>query len=262
MRTWNCADTKLKNMDFLKSPEYNISRPTVGLLILYSGRVNNNMRERTRKQEFLDAAFDLFHEKGYEQTTVNDIINKLNASKGGFYHYFKSKEDVLEAVAQHHIEEEISTTQEIAEDNGLKAIEKINGIINIVLIQKAHNLDKRQEISKLFEHEGNIRFLRKIAENKIRALSVPYMAVLEQGIREGAFDISFPEETAELVINMCINLNSKVTRLAAGIKEKPESIGLVKRKLDAFSEAVERLLGTEKGTVNLSEAIEIFEKFV
>ena len=220
------------------------------------------MRERTRKQEFLDTALDLFHEKGYDETTVNDIIGRLNASKGGFYHYFESKEDVLEAVAQQHIEEEITTTQEIAEDSGLKAIEKIDSIINIVLMQKLHNMEKRQEISRLFEHEGNIRFLRKIAENKIRALQVPYRAVMEQGVRESAFDISFLEETAELVINMSINLNSKVTRLAAGSKEKPGNIEVIQRKIYAFGEAVERLLGTEKGSIDLSEVIGVFDRLL
>lgn len=220
------------------------------------------MCKRTRKQEFLDTALDLFREKGYEQTTVNDIINKLNASKGGFYHYFKSKEEVLEAVAQHHIEEEITITQEIAADNKLKAIEKINRIINTVLINKAHNMEKRQEISKLFENEGNIRFLRKTSENKIKMLLMPYTAVIEQGIGEGTFDTSFPEETAELVIHMSISLNSVVKRLTAGIKEKPENIRVIKRKIEAFRDAVERLLGAQKSSINLSEAIDVFERFL
>jgi len=47
-----------------------------------------------RKQELLDAALQLFYEKGYEKTSVNDIIEKVGVSKGAFYYYFKSKEEV------------------------------------------------------------------------------------------------------------------------------------------------------------------------
>ena len=50
------------------------------------------------KQEILDAAWELFYENGYEKTTVNDIIKKANTSKGGFYYYFKAKEELLNSL--------------------------------------------------------------------------------------------------------------------------------------------------------------------
>ena len=53
-----------------------------------------------RKQEFLDAAQKLFYEQGYDQTSVNTIIDAVGVSKGTFYHYFKSKEDLLDALAE------------------------------------------------------------------------------------------------------------------------------------------------------------------
>ena len=47
----------------------------------------------------LDTAFDLFMEKGYEHTSIQDLLNNLGGlSKGAIYHHFKSKEDILEAV--------------------------------------------------------------------------------------------------------------------------------------------------------------------
>lgn len=47
------------------------------------------------KNQIMDAAWELFLEKGYENTTVNDIIRKVGTSKGGFYYYFKAKEELL-----------------------------------------------------------------------------------------------------------------------------------------------------------------------
>ena len=47
------------------------------------------------KNQIMEAAWELFLDKGYENTTVNDIIKKAGTSKGGFYYYFKAKEELL-----------------------------------------------------------------------------------------------------------------------------------------------------------------------
>lgn len=52
------------------------------------------------KERIVDASIKLFIEKGYEQTTIQDILDALNLSKGGLYHHFKSKEEILEVVKQ------------------------------------------------------------------------------------------------------------------------------------------------------------------
>ncbi len=59
----------------------------------------NNNPEQTQER-IVDASIKLFIEKGYEQTTIQDILDTLNLSKGGLYHHFKSKEEILEAVKQ------------------------------------------------------------------------------------------------------------------------------------------------------------------
>ena len=54
--------------------------------------------DETLKQRIIDGAWDLFYENGYANTTVNDIIEKVNTSKGGFYYYFKKKDDLLNSL--------------------------------------------------------------------------------------------------------------------------------------------------------------------
>ena len=53
-----------------------------------------------RKNEILDTAERLFHTKGYEKTTINDILKEVNIAKGTFYYYFKSKEEVMDALIE------------------------------------------------------------------------------------------------------------------------------------------------------------------
>lgn len=54
---------------------------------------------RNTKSRIVDAAWKLFYEQGYEDTTVEDIIAKSGTSKGSFYHYFGSKDDLLGSLA-------------------------------------------------------------------------------------------------------------------------------------------------------------------
>ncbi|WP_233457025.1 TetR/AcrR family transcriptional regulator [Blautia producta] len=58
-----------------------------------------------RKGELLDAAQKLFVEKGYAKTTVTDILNVHGLSKGVFYYYFKSKEEVMDAIIQRMVDD-------------------------------------------------------------------------------------------------------------------------------------------------------------
>ena len=53
-----------------------------------------------RRSEFIDAAEKLFRENGIVDTTVNSIVKELDVAKGLFYYYFKSKDDVIEAISE------------------------------------------------------------------------------------------------------------------------------------------------------------------
>lgn len=55
-----------------------------------------------RRQQLLDAALDLFAEKGYENATIKDLAERCGVASGLVYHYFESKEDLLLAVFEKH----------------------------------------------------------------------------------------------------------------------------------------------------------------
>src|SRR5512140_408512 len=57
-----------------------------------------------RRDEFIDAAQRLIQSRGYEQMSVQDVLDELGASKGAFYHYFDSKEGLLTAVVDQMID--------------------------------------------------------------------------------------------------------------------------------------------------------------
>lgn len=68
-------------------PDYNIRK------------VTTMSDKKPVKNRIIDAAWELFREKGYGDTTVDDIILLSDTSKGSFYYYFKSKDELLDTLA-------------------------------------------------------------------------------------------------------------------------------------------------------------------
>ena len=79
-----------------------IIRPTVGLLIealsKVAPRTVNVKAHASRRDEFIDAGQKLIQTRGYEQFSIEDLLAEVGASKGAFYHYFGSKQALLEAI--------------------------------------------------------------------------------------------------------------------------------------------------------------------
>ena len=72
-----------------------------------------------RREQILRTAEKLFYANGYEQTSVQDILDEIGISKGGFYHHFESKLDLLDAICQQRAEQSARAAQRAAEtENG------------------------------------------------------------------------------------------------------------------------------------------------
>jgi AcrR family transcriptional regulator len=93
-----------------------------------------------RRDAFLDVAQRLIQTKGYEAMSIQDLLNELEASKGAFYHYFDSKQALLEAVVERFADGAIASVAPILNDPDLPALRKLErvlaGIANLKAEQK------------------------------------------------------------------------------------------------------------------------------
>ena len=71
------------------------------------------MKNNERKQELLKIAYNMFLMKGYDNTSIDDIINEAKIAKGTYYYYFESKETTLEEVINMMINDEVTSAKEI-----------------------------------------------------------------------------------------------------------------------------------------------------
>src|SRR6266542_3855980 len=89
-------------------------------------RTINKEEHAVKRNEILDVALRLVYTKGYDKMTIQDILDQLKISKGAFYHYFDSKADVLEAVVERMVVEQVEPLLLSAvRDPHLTALEKL-----------------------------------------------------------------------------------------------------------------------------------------
>src|SRR5262245_18522732 len=109
------------------APSRAIIRPTVGLLMV---RTVNTAAHTLRREAFVDAAWRLIQAKGYEQMSVQDVLDALDASRGAFYHYFDSKAALLQAVVERMVEESTAQLHPVLADPRLSALEKLTSLFS------------------------------------------------------------------------------------------------------------------------------------
>ena len=146
----------------------------------------------------VDVALRLFLEKGYERTSIQDIIGQLGGlSKGAIYHHFKSKEDILVAVTNKITEESNKMLDEVRDRKDLNGKEKLRTIFRESVFRPVQD-----EIFTVAPDLGNNpRLLFSIFQDTIEEVAPNYIQpIIEQGIADGSIQTDYPAELAELVI--------------------------------------------------------------
>jgi AcrR family transcriptional regulator len=197
-------------------------------------------KPEVRKAEILDAAEKLFNTKGYEAATINDILIALNISKGAFYHYFKSKEEVLDEIIEKYISERVSRAEKIVASS-LSPVQKFFEIINGQKLQS-----KTEEIFlssfSSYNEKDNAKMHKKIITEYISRLSPCLSKIVEEGIDAGLFSTSLPDESVEIILAAgLVLLNYDFFTLT---KEEMEA------KAVTFLAITERILGAKTGVLS------------
>ncbi len=146
----------------------------------------------------LETAMKLFAEKGYEHTSIQDIINNLGGlSKGAIYHHFRSKEDILDAVTTKMSEQSNKMLFEIQNCPGLTGKEKLRKLLVESLNRSVHD--------EIFAAAPNIGDSPALVFSILRG-TIDYTApvyvlpIIEQGIADGSIQTEYPKELAELIL--------------------------------------------------------------
>jgi AcrR family transcriptional regulator len=106
-----------------------------------SGRAGKPAPARRRRQEILDAAALIFHEKGYESTSIQDIADAVGILKGSLYYYIDTKEDLLYDILREVHQTGDAALASVEETDG-DALVKIRAFVHSMLRSNVGNLAK------------------------------------------------------------------------------------------------------------------------
>ena len=148
-------------------------------------------------EHILQAAQHLFLTKGYDHTTLQDIIEETHLSKGAVYHHFSSKEDILYKVCEQIGEGNIAPTRALRDDPHLTGLQKLQGVFRV----SVENAKSNQMLEIVPYFVDNPRFLASEINTVFSEVAPDYiLPMLRQGIADGSITAQEPEALAEAIM--------------------------------------------------------------
>jgi AcrR family transcriptional regulator len=189
-----------------------------------------------RRTEIIDIAEELFLRSGYNETAVSDIVQKVGVSQGTFYYYFKSKEEILDAIIERYIDDIKVGVKAIAAKDDINAIEKIMAFIGFL-----NNMDLgKEKLIDYFHEDQNVHLHAKFEKNVPSNIIPPFCQMIEEGVQEHLFDTKNPEMAALSIIGTTFAISH-------WMYDKEDRAGSTKKIMAAIFDLVERILGAKPG---------------
>lgn len=179
----------------------------------------------------------LFLQQDVEHTSMKDIMQALGIAKGTIYHYFNSKEDLLEAVIDDMLLEYMQQLEAALTASQGSVLEQMQ-----VLINAANVSSEQTELLEQIHRPGNIVLHTRLLAMTVKKIAPLFAKIIEQGCQEGVFETENPLETAEIVL--------------AGIQFMtdvgcfPWSKADVERRVNAMPAIMQKQLGAPDGYFN------------
>jgi len=184
-----------------------------------------------RRNEILDVAGKLFAIKGYEKCTVNDILKEIGIAKGTFYYYFKSKEEILDAIIMRVTDMIVERAAEAAENAKLTPEIKLLSIFMSMQVKS----EVGDEIADELHQPENALMQQKSLNSIIKGVTPILTAVIDEGIAKGVFHTDFPRQYMQIFL-----LSTSVFLDAGTFQVEPEEQQEMLRALIAL---LEKMLG-------------------
>lgn len=155
------------------------------------------MIKKTLKQRIVEASLILFQQDGYHGVTVDRIVEFIGASKGGFYHNFKSKDELLFEIHDVFISHVIKQSQQAYDQYGTpitRLCAMLQTLTEVFDVYQAH-------ITVFYEESGS---LPEVYREKIHKKRNQYRAILQKVIVEGQQTNDFRSELPHTIVTMAI----------------------------------------------------------
>lgn len=153
-------------------------------------------KAEVRRAEIVQAARYLFQTQEYEKVTMQEVMERLGIAKGTIYHHFQSKEELLEAVVENIVEEQITRMQQVVAEAEGSVFDKLR-----LLVQAGRAAEGGEEILETLHHSGNVGMHTRLLAVALIGQAPLYAELIRQGCAEGLFQTDHPLECAEYILS-------------------------------------------------------------
>ncbi len=204
-----------------------------------------------RRNQILDMAQHLIYTKGYEQMTIQDLLDGLHLSKGGLYHYFASKEALLAALVERMGQESVQNLLPIMQDPERTAIQKFRRFFENAAQGKTAQKELITSFMRLWLSEENALIRQKMSEESLRHVSSLLEPVIRQGVAEGSFTTCHPKQVAVIIAGVSLSLSDTIIELLLSPQLDQPAVQELEDTLEAYVDTIERILGAPAGSLHV-----------
>ena len=214
-----------------------------------------------KRKEILAAAQKLIYTSGYEQMSIQDMLDELNISKGAFYHYFDSKQALLDGLVDRMIDDAELVLRPILESDDLPAIEKLKRYFEAGNRWKVSQKSFMLDLLRVWYTDSNALLRQKQEAAAVKRIAPMLADIIRQGISEGVFTTAHPDQIGSMVWGLAQGISDNVAEILLPIEPPPDALPRLQAILSAYSEALERMLGAPPGSLHLAD-LELLKEWI
>jgi len=196
-----------------------------------------------RRNEIIDVAQKLFLTKGYDDTSVQDILDGAGIAKGTFYHYFDSKMALLDSLINRLIDSTLQSIEPIIYDEEKTAPQKMDQYFDTIMQWKTARREFFMDFARVLYRDNNAIYRYKLISLSLRRVAPFFAAIVEQGIDEGVFHTHYPTEVAEIIYAVLRSLSESMTIVLLDREYQGDMEAAFERIINAHEESIARILG-------------------
>lgn len=205
-----------------------------------------------RRAELLDCAQGLFLTRGYDQTTVNDVIAATGLSKGAFYHHFRAKEDLLEAIADRFARESLGFIRGVEDDRSLDALQRLNLLLSLGREWKREHIAELRAMFATLLAPQNVVLYQRILDAVFKVLAPALAQIIAAGQAEGVFGPGDAALAAEVLLGLA---NGRRALVVAALEKAETDIdagmAMIEARVHAEEAIADRVLGLQDRGLDL-----------
>lgn len=222
-------------------------------------RVVNVREHALKRNEIVTAARRLVQTKGYEQMAIQDVLDDLQISKGAFYHYFGSKQALLEAIIERMLAEVENLFLPILQDPQLPALEKLRRYFSLIVRWRTEQKDLVLELARVWLADENAIVRQKLHAIGIKRTAPLLATIIRQGNLERVFTTAYPDQVGAIILSLMEGLNEALLNLFLSSEADRVSLRAMEDVVGAYTTTIERMLGTSEGSLQIVDATTLKE---